>query len=179
MGIGRIIEVGIRLHFSALSFSALSDNLLLLVLSSTLNGNSMVTSYSHWLTILRDHQLYPKLLLTVRQMDIHSYFDSTSADRSSSGSQNDTESEGENSDLEPSQPKKCSITATPAKKRAKYRSKSSSRKYCKKWEKDFSWLEYDEDCEDAFCKFCILSGKRRVVFGLQRHFPIGRKNESP
>ena len=30
----------------------------------------------------------------------------------------------------------------------------TSRKYSKKWEKDFSWLEYDENYQGTFCKVC-------------------------
>ena len=48
-----------------------------------------------------------------------------------------------------------------SRKQLKYRipSKSSSRKYQKKWEKDFTWLEYDADCDGAFCKLYKTSGK--------------------
>lgn len=78
-------------------------------------------------------------------MDIRSYFSaaSTSADKSSS-------SEDESvAEIEPSPPKK-----------SRYRSKSkSSRKYCKKWEEEFSWLEYDNDHEGAFCKLCRRTGR--------------------
>ena len=35
-------------------------------------------------------------------------------------------------------------------------SKNSSRMYQKKWEKDYTWLEYDADCD---CKLCKTSGK--------------------
>ena len=33
---------------------------------------------------------------------------------------------------------------------------TSSKKhhYLKRWEKDFEWLEYDEDLQGAFCKYC-------------------------
>ena len=39
-----------------------------------------------------------------------------------------------------------------------HRSVSTKRKYSKSWEKDFSWLYYDEDSEGAFCKICKQSG---------------------
>ena len=45
-----------------------------------------------------------------------------------------------------------------------HRSVSTKRKYSKSWEKDFSWLHYDEDSEGAFCKICKQSG----ISGLQR-----------
>ena len=46
-------------------------------------------------------------------------------------------------------------------KQSKYRttSTSSSRKYQKRWEKDFTWLEYDVDCDGAFSKLCKTYGK--------------------
>ena len=59
-------------------------------------------------------------------------------------------------------PKKLRVSAPKvSRKQLKYRtpSKSSSRKYQKKWEKDFTWLEYDADCDGAFCKLCKTSGK--------------------
>lgn len=68
-------------------------------------------------------------------------------------------------DLEVSPPKKhCTSTVrlsipTSAKKHAKHHATTSSRKYNTKWEKDFSWLEYNEDCKGAFCKVCRMSGK--------------------
>ena len=46
------------------------------------------------------------------------------------------------------------------KKLLKYRTtSSSSRKYKKRWEKDFQWLKYDAGCEGAFCKLCKTSGQ--------------------
>lgn len=93
-----------------------------------------------------------------KTMDIRSYFSkATSASRLSSSSSED-ESEVESLELEGSPPKKhCTSTvrlSTPTctKKRAKYRSITGSRKYNTKWEKDFSWLDNDEDCKGAFCK---------------------------
>ena len=102
-------------------------------------------------------------------MDIRSYFGeastpSTSASRLDSSSSED-ESEVESLELEVNPPKKhCTSTLrlsapTSKKKSTKYRCTGSSRKYTTKWEKDFSWLEYDEDCKGAFCKVCRKSGK--------------------
>lgn len=100
------------------------------------------------------------------EMDIRSYFGdastpSTSASKLSSSSRED-ESEVESFNLEfstPSPKKHCTRRPVSTKKRAKHHSLSSSRKYRKGWEKDFSWLEYDEDCDGAFCKVCKISGK--------------------
>ena len=33
-------------------------------------------------------------------------------------------------------------------------SAANSRKYKKKWETDFPWLEYDSNFQGAFCKIC-------------------------
>ena len=88
-------------------------------------------------------------------MDVRSYFSkastsSTSASRlSSSGSEEESEVESLELEVNPLK-KHCtsivrSTTYTSMKKCAKYRSTTSSRKYNTKWEKDFSWLEYDED----------------------------------
>lgn len=68
-------------------------------------------------------------------------------------------------DLEVSPPKKqCTSTvrlSTPTSEKihVKHRSTTSSRKYNTKWEKNVSWLEYDEDCKGAFCKVCRMSEK--------------------
>ena len=79
----------------------------------------------------------------------------SSRDSSSSSSSSEEERE-----VPP--PKKLrASTPKVSRKQLKYRtpSKSSSRKYQKKWEKDFTWLEYDADCDGAFCKLCKTSGK--------------------
>ena len=80
---------------------------------------------------------------------------STSASRQSSSSEEDSDVES----LEISASKKPRITLP------KERSNSSSRKYLKKWENDFSWLEYDEDCDGAFCKVRRRSGKTLLRTG--------------
>ena len=36
---------------------------------------------------------------------------------------------------------------------------NSRRKYQRRWEKEFNWLEYNADSEGAFCKHCKTSGK--------------------
>ena len=95
-------------------------------------------------------------------MDICSFFGdsssrtlSTSAFRQSSSSEEDSDVES----LEISASNKPHITLP------KEHSKSSSRKYLKKWESDFSWLEYDENCDGAFCKVCRRSGKTLLRIG--------------
>ena len=89
-------------------------------------------------------------------MDILSYFgpsgSSAKADGSSSSSEGDSDSS--TSDHEPPAKK---LPTEPAK--AKKYSKSGKRKYFKSWEKEFNWLEYDEDSEGAFCKTCKQLGK--------------------
>lgn len=81
-------------------------------------------------------------------MDLRAYFGSASASAENSDSSSGDESQSD-VDLEPTVPKK----------RKKFRSVSSSRKYLKKWEKEFSWLEFDEDAKGAFCRICRKSGK--------------------
>ena len=97
-------------------------------------------------------------------MDIRSYFVSSSEPStkvSSSSSSSDSSSEEE---IEAPPIKKPSSHVTKPilpKKRSKHRtaSSSSSRKYQRRWEKDFPWLEYDADSDGAFCKHCKTSGK--------------------
>ena len=36
-------------------------------------------------------------------------------------------------------------------------SSSSTRSYLKKWEQEFTWLEYDADGDGAFCRLCKIS----------------------
>ena len=95
--------------------------------------------------------------------DIRSYFGSSSkpstsvsTSRQSSSSSSSSEDESE----VPPTKKPCVCKPEQSKKRSKYRTaSSSSRKYQKKWEKDFAWLEYDADCDGAFCKVCKTFGK--------------------
>jgi len=42
--------------------------------------------------------------------------------------------------------------------KSKYRAKSGQRKYSKKWEKEFLWLGYDKNYQEAFCKTCLENG---------------------
>lgn len=84
-----------------------------------------------------------------------------------SGSKDDSEPEPEDSDsdfLEPPSPKQqcpssSSFQHEQVQRRAKSHPISSRRKYNKKWEKEFPWLEYDEDHQGAFCKFCRKRGR--------------------
>ena len=79
-------------------------------------------------------------------MDIRSFFGTTSTLTSKQGSSNKDDSDEEQLGPGPSK-KQCSISAS-----------TSVRKYSKKWEKEFSWLQYDEDSEGAFCKICRTFG---------------------
>ena len=90
---------------------------------------------------------------------IRSYFSSNkpSTSVSTSSRQSSGSSSEEEREIPPT--KKLCISE-PSKKQLKYRTATvSSRKYQKRWEKDFTWLEYDADCEGAFCKVCKTSGK--------------------
>ena len=78
-------------------------------------------------------------------MDIRGFFGTSSskfAPTVSSDSEEDSTSEA----LQPSSSKKQCLRPTP----------SVSRKYNKKWEKDFPWLQYDENYQGAFCKICRM-----------------------
>ena len=66
-----------------------------------------------------------------------------------------SESDHDIEQLEPPTKKKC----TESEKGEKHCSKTSRRKYSKTWEKEFSWLMYDDDSEGASCRTCKESGK--------------------
>ena len=89
-------------------------------------------------------------------MDIPSYFWSASKSSvvsSSSDSEDGNESEF---DVQPNPPKKHCSSST-----SKPPSKSGSgiRRYNKKWEETFPWLEFDENLQSAFCKLCKKGGR--------------------
>ena len=61
--------------------------------------------------------------------------------------------------FEPSPPKRlCTITTSQPKQPSKSRSVSDVRRYNKKWEQQFPWLEYDEHTQGAFCRECKKYG---------------------
>ena len=95
-------------------------------------------------------------------MDIHSFFVGSSSRSPSTSDSRQSSSSEEDSDVESLE---ISASKKPRTTLPKERSKSSSRKYLKKWENDFSWLEYDEDCDGAFCKVCRRSGKTLLRTG--------------
>jgi hypothetical protein len=98
------------------------------------------------------------MLIGLKNMDIRSYCrpSASSAHADSSSSSSEKDSDSTTSDLEP--PLKKQPTK-PAKAKKKHRSVSDRRKYSKNWEKEFNWLEYDEDSEGVFCKICKQVGK--------------------
>ena len=108
-------------------------------------------------------------------MDIPSYFRSASKSSvvsSSSDAEDDRESEN---DEQPNPPKKhcSSSTSKPPSK-----SGSGNRRYNKKWEETFPWLEFDENLHGALCKLCkrvedLLRGQ--VGLGLPNHSLTGRR----
>ena len=71
------------------------------------------------------------------KIDIRNFFGSSS---SKSGS----ESEEDSTNEAPPFKRPCAVPSSAA----------TSRKYNKKWEKDFPWLEYDGNFQGAFCKIC-------------------------
>ena len=78
----------------------------------------------------------------------------------SSSSSNDSSSE-EEKDHPP--PKKLRQPVSKSKKQSRNvctqgsSSSSSTRSFLKKWEQEFTWLEYDADCDGAFCRLCKMS----------------------
>ena len=98
-------------------------------------------------------------------MDIRLYGTMSSSSKSdqpeppkdtSSSSDSDSEADSECLDPKPNPPKK---PRTASQKRSKSRSLTSNRKYNKKWEETFPWLEYSEDHQGAFCKVCKKRGR--------------------
>ena len=98
-------------------------------------------------------------------MDIRSYFGSSSKPSasvlsSSVNSSCDNCSSSEEEREVPPTKKPCVSKPELSKKRSKYHTTgTSSRKYQKRWEEDFTWLEYDADFDGAFCKLCKTYGK--------------------
>ena len=66
------------------------------------------------------------------------------------GSKDISNSDSEDSDIEPVTKKPCH---SPSKIHPTFTS-SKKRHYLKRWETEFEWLEYDEDLQGAFCKYC-------------------------
>ena len=89
-------------------------------------------------------------------MDIRSY--SRSASKSSVVSSSSDSEDGDESeiDVQPNPPKKhcSSSTSEPPSK-----SGSGIRRFNKKWEESFPWLEFDENLQGAFCKLCKKGGR--------------------
>ena len=82
-------------------------------------------------------------------MDIRSYFGSTSQASSDANADSDSEVRGSDSsdpESSPSPPPSKKVCKSSKNKRY-HRSVSTKRKYSKSWEKNFSWLYYDEDSE--------------------------------
>ena len=78
------------------------------------------------------------------------------------GNSESSSSESDDDTLEPSPPKRQRTTTTTTsqpKQCSKSRSVSDVRRYNKKWEEQFPWLEYDEHTQGAFCKECKKHGK--------------------
>ena len=88
-------------------------------------------------------------------MDLRAYgFSSKSSVPSRSESNSSSESEDE-----PSPPKRlCTITTSKPKQPSTSRSVPDVRRYNKKWEQQFPWLEYDEHTQGALCRECKKYG---------------------
>ena len=79
--------------------------------------------------------------------NILSYFGPSSCNGvTCSSSQSVSDNDSSDSDSKPP-PNKKSCTE-------KFRPLTSRRSFRKDWEKEFSWLEYDQDVNGAFCRIC-------------------------
>ena len=90
-------------------------------------------------------------------MDLRSYFESSAKPSTKVLPSNPSSSE-EESDV-PQAKRRCVSTSKPELSNKHQRTGNSRRKYQERWEKEFTWLEYDADSEGAFCKLCKTSGK--------------------
>ncbi len=118
-------------------------------------------------------------------MDIRHYFSASTSKQSSTPASTSSSSEDEeplssdSQSLEPPPTKRSLSSTANYRAKSKYRTKSGQRKYIKKWEKQFLWLEYDENYRGAFCKTCRKydhhPSQRQVEHGLQSHLKIGKK----
>ena len=86
--------------------------------------------------------------------DIRPYFDANSSKSTPTDvCSTDTESDSDTDHLQPKKLCTASIQCC-----AKSCPQASKRNYNKKWEKKFTWLEYSEDHQGAFCKVCKKRG---------------------
>ena len=84
--------------------------------------------------------------------NIHGYFSSSSRSSliAATNSKDISNLDSEDSDIEP-------VAKKPYHSLSKIHSTSTSSKkrhYLKRWQTDFEWLEYDEDLQGVFCKYC-------------------------
>ena len=77
-------------------------------------------------------------------MDIRNFFGSSSSKSATSSLREGSESEEDSTNEAPPSKRPCAVPSSAA----------TSRKYNKKWAKDFPWLEYDGNFQGAFCKIC-------------------------
>ena len=115
----------------------------------------------------------------VSVFDIRSFFGSSTKPSTCTSVSTSRQSSSSSREV-PLSKKPCVCTCKPelSKIRSKYHTaSSSSRKYQNKWEDDFTWLEYDADCEGAFCKVCKMEShwSEWVEHGQQSPSPTGRK----
>ena len=109
--------------------------------------------------------------------DPNHYFTTAASSKKNSG-----DSKSDSEVLAPTSPKKlCTITTfqpEQEQRRTKSRPVSNKRHYKKQWEREFPWLEYDDDLQGAFCKVCKKGGshlRELVELGLQCLLTIGRR----
>ena len=77
-------------------------------------------------------------------MDIRNFFVSSSSKSATSSLREGSESEEDSTNEAPPPKRPCALPSSAA----------TSRKYNRKWVKDFPWLESDGNFQGAFCKIC-------------------------
>ena len=84
------------------------------------------------------------------------YFRSASKSSVVSSTSDSEDGDGSEIDVQPNPPKKHCSSST-----SKLPSKSGSgiRRYNKKWEETFPWLDFDKNLQGVFCKLCKKGGR--------------------
>ena len=92
--------------------------------------------------------------------DIRSFF-ASSTSTSTASTSNISSSEAEYKEEIEVSSSKAPSSSKPVlpNKYSKFCSTSSTRKYLNILKEDYPWLQYDADCEGAFCKICKASRK--------------------
>lgn len=97
-------------------------------------------------------------LVVKMERSIRDYFSSAASSSKSAASHHTSSSDSSCDEADKPGPSKRQCTSSTL-HGSKIKPVSSKRQYNKKWEEQFSWLEYDEDTQGAFCKECRKAGR--------------------